>query len=64
MAQSDPLLTDDQEVVGFIPAGSGNILFLAIDHEIFYMVVLSFRWLKKDSYQKIECAKVLVNLED
>ena len=34
-------LTGDQDVTGLIPTGSGNILFVEIDHEIFSVVILS-----------------------
>ena len=40
VAQSDAHPTGDQEVVGLIPAGSGNS-FVEIDHEIFPTVILS-----------------------
>ena len=36
---SDACPTGDQEIVGLIPTGSGNILSW-IDHEIFFMVIL------------------------
>ena len=41
MPALDECLTGDQEVAGLIPVGSGNILLVEIDHEIFSMVILS-----------------------
>ena len=47
-AQPDERLTGDQEVVGLIPAGSGNtILRRLIDHSL--ESFSPFRWFKKDS---------------
>ena len=42
VAQSDvyPHPIGDQEVLSSIPAGSGNVLFVKIDQEIFFMVIL------------------------
>ena len=47
MAHSDAHSTDDQDVVGSIPSGSGNISFMEIDHEIVSKVILSLPLIQK-----------------
>ena len=59
VTRSDVHLTGDQEVPGSIPTGSGNILPVEIDHEIFSMVIL-YLLLIQEGQQVKECAQVLV----
>ena len=47
-AQSDR--TGDQEIVGSIPSGSGNILFVEIDLEIFSMIILSLLLIQEGQF--------------
>ena len=66
MAQLDTHLTDDQEVAGTYPAGWQHS-FVAIDHEIFSLVILSHQMIQEGQLSvsdKTTCS-VLVNcLED
>ena len=48
MARSDARLTGDQEVMGLIPARSGNIFLMEIEHEIFSMGILSFLLIQEE----------------
>ena len=41
LTQSDVHPTGDHEVTGSIPTGSGKILFVEVDHEIFSLIILS-----------------------
>ena len=63
MAQLDAHPTGDQEVVGLIPTGSGNILSWRFITRYFLRSFSPFRRFKKGSCQFLakECAQVLVN---
>ena len=65
VAQSD---ARDQEVMVLIQVGSGNILVMEIDHEIFSLIIFPLLLIQEGQlsvYVKKKCAQVLVNrLED
>ena len=67
VAQSTMHWTGDQEVMGSIPAGSGNMLSWRLIVKYFLRSFSAFRLFKEGSYQFMakEYAQVLVNrLED
>ena len=63
MAQMDACLTGDQEVVGYIPAGSDNILSWRLIMKYFLRSFSPFCWFKKGSCRFLakEYAQILVN---
>ena len=65
MAQSDVCPIGDQEVVGLIPAGSGNVLLLRLIMKSFLLSFYPFYRFNKLSVTVKSMHKVLVNcLED
>ena len=63
MAQLDARRTGDQEVAGSVPAGSRQHSVMEIDHEIFYMVILSLL-LIQEGQLSVSGQKMCTSLED
>ena len=54
-------LTGDQKVRGLVPCQVQQYFFMEIDHEIFYMVILSLLLIQEGQVLAKECAQILVN---